>query len=320
MNNTTAKAEKARLIHEKIEQGQRERERERKNRVCFERSTAVFDIDESCYRWSLELWRRWEARKQNETGSVSNDERVVICKNRRPITISRSRADVCQLACRSEEERRRGCVLPYRVARQRVSANGKVASLSRTAVTTRFVGWHPERTRKASEGTSECIVSNCISRRPCSSAIASNERESYDRALLPRRETLHNRRGNHLPLIRVCQRKPLLAGFYQFFSLAALRARFAHEKLGLRANNSCKRTYNINAIGIVVDLIKLKGSLPSANRRLARVMAKILKKYNVCLVFQRYGNGRAEWSMRILQDGIEIGPFENSLIRSWTVN
>lgn len=122
----TAKIEQARLIREKIERGQRERQ----NRVCFERSTAVFDIDGPRYRRSLNRDDA-ERREGRETGSVSNDERVVICKNRWPITISCPRADVCQLASRSEEERRRGCVSPaFHVARQRLSANGKVASLS----------------------------------------------------------------------------------------------------------------------------------------------------------------------------------------------
>lgn len=119
----------------------------------------MFDIDEPRYRRSLKPMVA--ARRGKETVSVSNDERAVICKNRRPITISRPRADVCQLARCGEEERRRGCVSPaFRLARQRVSANGKAASLSLSAVTTRFVGWHPERSCRgelASERANERV-------------------------------------------------------------------------------------------------------------------------------------------------------------------
>lgn len=94
---------------------------------------------------------------------MSNDERVVICKNRRPIAISRPRADVCQLACQVAKERReekRLRVAVPRVVRQRVSANGKAASLS----TARFVARHPERTREAGGRERACIVSNRIAR------------------------------------------------------------------------------------------------------------------------------------------------------------
>lgn len=59
------------------------------------------------------------------------------------------------------------------------------------------------------------------------------------------------------------------------------------------------RVCNVSAIGIVVDLIKLKGSLPHANWPGA-LTAKILKNWVFVAVFQRYGSGWQE--RRILQD------------------
>lgn len=89
----------------------------------------MFDINGPRYRRSLNCGSATTERVrkgQEETEPMSNDERVVICRNRRPIAISWPRADVCQLAWCSDAA---CCCSAQRGTTRRVSANGKAASL-----------------------------------------------------------------------------------------------------------------------------------------------------------------------------------------------
>lgn len=147
MNNTTAKTEEARkLIREKIERGQRERE----SRACFERPTAVFDIDGPRYRRSLNQRQFREAR--GPRGYVVRVERRASRNlQKSPADRDKPSAGRCLPISvpSSEGEKRRGCVLPLPAWRDNECRLMAKPRLSRSAVTARFVARHPERTREA---------------------------------------------------------------------------------------------------------------------------------------------------------------------------
>lgn len=229
-------------------------------RTCFKRlNVDVFDIDGPRYRRSLNCGigrTPRESERDRKTETVSNDERVVICKNRRPIAISWPRADVCQLAwcsdaacCCSVRRGATGCRLmaKLRLSFCRDDTTGRL-TLSRERETDERV--HQPR-------GSKCIALRLAERDRFTPLM--NARSYASRLWRKTTEEVITRRCR----VRINENRCWLV--CQFFLVAhrnGLRTKnWVREQTMIASGRAC----NVSAIGIVVDLIKLKGSLYRAH-------------------------------------------------------